>query len=627
VNEQASVMIRWLLAGHGGLKNIAQLLTDGFGPAGIAAASLDNRDGTIMAYPVEPSQRPYGGRWTEVAHGWTHPFDPPSMPHSATADHHVVVGITSRNEMLVVNLHAAAYLGIEGAAPIPIMRSWMMQILSTTPTAHVAVTDPALHLPDTPRVAFTDTIGAAPASTTILFTTEHTSAPESPTPLLISSKAVDCSNDLLCEDAVSGIYIANRYWPLWRRLELPDPQWNTVAAAITPTSAAAPAIPTPPAASAPAAQDEPATAHQDNAPAAPDVPVVDVAPPDPERPETAAAAAHGDDAPTGDPTLVAELPTVIDPAPEVIAQPESDVAADESGPNTEAVIAAEDLPLLAADSAAPPVFVDEPATETNAHSLPGPPPPPPAPERTGIYGLGETYVCGADPATGAPVKHTATTRHGSARKPVMALMMLATAPEHGLARQQWDDMLHTSPANRRQVRTQIKKMLGGAELITIDPVSERLVVPELFCDWKEFQRLIGDNPMTAATDNLVAAVTLVRGEPFSDLPHAEYNWRDYVLLKDELVTQCGDAAMELARRYQANGHHEAAYRTARTGISADPRREDLWTVAMATAPEPERRGLLYDLKEAIPVPASSELRKLLHTAQPDYDHTRKAHHA
>lgn len=625
-------MIRWLLAGHGGLKNIAQLLTDSFGPAGIAAASLDNRDGTIIAYPVEPGRRPHGGRWTEVAHGWTHPFDPPSMPHSATADHHVVVGITSRNEMLVVNLNAATYLGIEGAAPIPIMRSWMMQILSTTPTAHVAVTDPALHLPDTPRVAFTDTITAAPAATTILFTTEHTSAPESPTPLLISSKAVNCSNDLLCEEAVSGIYIADRYWPLWRRLELPDPQWNTVAAAITPASAAAPAIPTPTAASAPPASDEPDTADEDNAVP---VPAGEITPSDPALPKVSAAAPGADVAP-GSSTPVAEPPpTIAGPEPEVVAKTEpevvaeagSKVAADTSEPNSETEHQAEGWPLLAADPPVSPMPFDEPAAETNGHPLPGPPAPRPPAERTGIYGLGETYVCGRDPATGAPVKHTATTRHGSARKPVMALMMLATAPEHGLARQQWDDMLHTSPANRRQHRTQIKKMLGGAELITIDPVSERLVVPELFCDWKEFQRLIGDNPMTAATDDLVAAVTLVRGEPFSDVPNAEYNWRDYVLLKDQLVTQCGDAAMELARRYQTNGQHEAAYRTARTGISADPRREDLWTVAMATAPEPERRGLLYDLKQAIPVPASSELRKLLHTAQPDNDHTRKAHHA
>ncbi len=48
---------------------------------------------------------------------------------------------------------------------------------------------------------------------------------------------------------------------------------------------------------------------------------------------------------------------------------------------------------------------------------------------------------------------------------------------------------------------------------------------------------------------------------------------------------------------------------------------------MATAPELERRGLLYDLKQAISVPASSELRKLLHTATTESDHTRKAHHA
>ena len=238
-------MIRWLLSGDGGLKNLAQLLTDSFGAAGASAATIDTSDGTITAYPADPTATPSGSKWRAAGPGWTHPFDPASMPLSATADHHVAVGITSRNELLVVNLAAAPYLGIEGAAPIPVMRSWMMQLLTKTPAAQVAITDPALNIPTAPRIATVDTPAAAPAGTSIVFTTAHTSAPTPGSPLLVSSNAAGAGDELLCDEAVSGIYIANRYWPLWRRLEIPDPQWAHIAEALRSSSAPAPAPPLP----------------------------------------------------------------------------------------------------------------------------------------------------------------------------------------------------------------------------------------------------------------------------------------------------------------------------------------------------------------------------------------------
>ncbi len=57
MNEQAAKLTRWLLAGNGGaLKNVAQLLTEAFGPVGAAAASIDAS--TITAYPVDPATEP-----------------------------------------------------------------------------------------------------------------------------------------------------------------------------------------------------------------------------------------------------------------------------------------------------------------------------------------------------------------------------------------------------------------------------------------------------------------------------------------------------------------------------------------------------------------------------------------
>ena len=240
MNEQAAKLTRWLLAGNGALKNVAQLLTEAFGPVGAVAASIDAS--TITAYPVDPATEPQGQDWTRTEQGWTHPLRSQLLPRSISASHHVVAGITSRNEVLVINLAAAAYIGIEGGNPTLIMRSWLMQALSKTPAAVVAVTDPALALPGAERLHLVDDPQLIPEGTSLLLSTEHTSAPTpgEPHPIIVSSQAVGAANVVLCSEAVAGIYLANRYWPIWRRMEVADQQWQHLKGVLTPTAAAAP---------------------------------------------------------------------------------------------------------------------------------------------------------------------------------------------------------------------------------------------------------------------------------------------------------------------------------------------------------------------------------------------------
>jgi hypothetical protein len=221
--------------------------------------------------------------------------------------------------------------------------------------------------------------------------------------------------------------------------------------------------------------------------------------------------------------------------------------------------------------------------------------------------LGETYALGADIDTGEPVKHSAVTRQG-VRKPVKALMALATSS--GITTAEWEEkILQVTPQNRRQLRTQIRKMMGGKDPIRLD--GRGLLVVDLFCDWKEFNRLAGHTPETASTENLTSAVQLIRGEPFADVPADDYSWRAVQLLKDELIDRCSTAAVELAQRQQAAGALEAAYQTARLGLRVYAQREDLWLVAANTVPDVDRPGLIWDLKRAIPVPTRPELRQLL----------------
>ncbi|GAB7065954.1 hypothetical protein H7J06_03520 [Mycobacterium hodleri] len=644
MNEQAAKLTRWLLAGNGALKNVAQLLTEAFGPVGAAAASIDAS--TITAYPVDPATEPQGHDWTRAEQGWTHPLRSQLLPRSISASHHVVAGITSRNEVLVINLAAVGYLGIEGGNPTLIMRSWLMQALSKTPAAVVAVTDAALAVPGAERLHLVDDPLLLPEGTSLLLSTEHTNAPGpgKPHPILVSSQAVDAANVVLCNEAVAGIYLANRYWPIWRRMEVADQQWQHLKNVLTPTAAAAPEGPGESPAGAQgllveeshSAERQTTTLNSDDDTSPQTAPGLGAPSADPhpnpltsEYDTSLTLVPDGDAAPTftGDASAPGhdepQEPGSADlqpPAPQHTSET-APTSANDTSPAGPAVAAAATeptpashtvpvpgAPLLVAD--VPPPFADfaDGAGDSSVEAiaaLPGRPAE--EPTEPGLYVLGPVYALGRDPETGEPVKHSAVTRQG-VRKPVKALMALATS--NGVTSTEWEEkILQVTPSNRRQLRTQIRKMMGGSDPIRND--NRGLLVVDMFCDWKEFNRLVGHTPERASTEALTAAVHLIRGAPFEDVPDEDYAWRSVQLLKDELIDRCSTAATELAQRQLAAGAHAAAYQTARLGLRVYAKREDLWLVAAGSVADTERKALIWDLKQAIPVPTHPELKQLL----------------
>ena len=233
------------------------------------------------------------------------------------------------------------------------------------------------------------------------------------------------------------------------------------------------------------------------------------------------------------------------------------------------------------------------------------------PTEPGLYVLGPVYALGVDPDTNEPTRHSAVTRQG-VRKPVKALMAVATS--NGVTLNEWGEtILQVTPQNRRQLRTQIRKMMGGHDPIRSD--LRGLLVVDMFCDWKEFNRLVGNAPESATTEALAAAVKLIRGRPFEDVPEEEYSWRSVELLKDELIDRCSTAAAELAQRQHATGARAAAYQTARLGLRVYAQREDLWLIAAESVADHDRKELIWDLKHAIPVPTHPQLRQLLSAAR------------
>lgn len=615
MNEQAAKLTRWLLAGNGALKNTAQLLIEAFGPLGAIAATIDAA--TITAYPVDPSATPQGQGWTPAEQGWAHPLHSQLLPRSTSAHHHVVAGITSRNEVLVVNLAAAGYLGIESVNPMPILRSWLIQTLSKTPAAVVAVTDAALAIAGAERLRLIEDPTAAPPDVSLLLTTGHTStaAGDPPHPILVSAQGAGAANVVLCNEAVAGVYLANRYWPLWRRIEIGDPQWEHLKAVLAESANVAAET------STLLERQRTSTASNDPASRVNNT-----------SPEVAAISARGPQRTAGGGPTSADATSpasgslrdtvagVEEPGPtpprlmsatsQELPKPTRGLtplptSANVTSPTLGPLNETDPLPPLLTPDILAPLAEANDAIADNSALLPdclGQ-----EPTEPGLYVLGEVYALGLDPETGEAVKHTAVTRQG-VRKPVKALMALATS--NGIAPTEWEEkILQVTAQNRRQLRTQIRKMMGGHDPISND--RRGLLIVDMFCDWKEFNRLIGHAPESATTEALTAAIQLIRGAPFEDVPDEDYSWRSVQLLKDELIDRCSTAAAELAQRQQAAGAREAAYQTARLGIRVYSQREDLWLVAANSVTDADRKALIWDLKHAIPVPTHPELRQLL----------------
>lgn len=585
MNDQASAMIRWLM--DGGLKNISKFLGASFGPTGTAAVTISTDDGTITAYPVNPEATPAVGSWTKFEGNYTHEFDPDpaTMPKSNTATHYIVVGITSRNEVLIINPAAikesGQALSIEGADSIPIMRSWLLQVLSTTFDARAAVTDLDLYIPGGERISFVDA-DALPdraGEHTIVFTT-NPDVTHDPANAITISAAAGAENTLLCEGNVASLYFANRYWPIWRRLELAEPAWSSFAESVAAQAAVA----------------EPATADdadeaQQVIPRTAEPKTTDVGTPatetgtEPTQTESAAAQ-----------TGTTQIEIATDDADEAQA-PVSNLPAFSDTPS---------VPYTQITSIAPAeAALTAPASGALPAAVPAEPP-------MGLYVLGPTHFRGP---TGEVV--SAVNRQG-VDTTIESLMVVATR-ENGVNGRDWEQLLGTTNAALRQSRHKIKKLCGGESPYAVDEQLNTYST-DIYCDWKHFYQLTGDNLAAASTPDLAAAVALIRGSVFQDIPatdpkdgkkRAPYSWREIALITDRFTDRCADAALELARRYSQSGNTSGAYETARKGTAVNPQREDLWEIAADTVTDNERPTLVYDLKDAITAPVAHKLRALI----------------
>jgi DNA-binding SARP family transcriptional activator len=97
-------------------------------------------------------------------------------------------------------------------------------------------------------------------------------------------------------------------------------------------------------------------------------------------------------------------------------------------------------------------------------------------------------------------------------------------------------------------------------------------------DWDEWLALIGTDPTTATTENLVRALGLVKGQPISGVKEKYYVWAE--TLRQEMIAAIGDAAHELATRSLREGNTRNARLAAAIGRMVDPINEVFWRDAL-----------------------------------------------
>lgn len=97
-------------------------------------------------------------------------------------------------------------------------------------------------------------------------------------------------------------------------------------------------------------------------------------------------------------------------------------------------------------------------------------------------------------------------------------------------------------------------------------------------DWDVWKELIGEDLTKTSTENLIAALRLVQGQPFSGVRDKYYRWAE--VLRTEIIQAIGDAAHELVTRSLRTGRIADARLAATVGRQIDPVNETLWRDAM-----------------------------------------------
>ena len=140
----------------------------------------------------------------------------------------------------------------------------------------------------------------------------------------------------------------------------------------------------------------------------------------------------------------------------------------------------------------------------------------------------------------------------------------------------------TLDKTRHTALNKLRRWLGSndsnQEYVPYIDASGYRLHPDVRSDWDLWQDLLPQGPESASTQDLGAALELVKGQPFAGAKRRTYAWAERD--KQDMISAIGDAAHELARRALLAGNATLARQAAAAGLQADPGAELLWRDAL-----------------------------------------------
>ena len=171
---------------------------------------------------------------------------------------------------------------------------------------------------------------------------------------------------------------------------------------------------------------------------------------------------------------------------------------------------------------------------------------------------------------------------------LMAYLSLRRGPVDGLQLQKafWPDTPDAAN-NQRGLAKKVRVALGhnsAGELWLPENVNHHgyMLHPDIRSDWDDFRALVGQDPTAASTDDLIAALHLVRGTPFAGSNTRRW-WQWIAIPQEEMIATVMDAANELGTRALRAQNASLARYAARVEQVVDPLNEAGWRIELRAA--------------------------------------------
>ncbi|WP_435740170.1 LysM peptidoglycan-binding domain-containing protein [Clavibacter nebraskensis] len=150
----------------------------------------------------------------------------------------------------------------------------------------------------------------------------------------------------------------------------------------------------------------------------------------------------------------------------------------------------------------------------------------------------------------------------------------------------WPDTTNASN-NQRGLAKKVRLALGHSptgELLLPENVNHQgyTLHPAIRSDWDDFRDLIGPDLSRTPNEDLVQAIKLVRGQPFSGCNTRRW-WQWISIPLEEMIAAVMDAADELGRRALNEHDSDQARFAARVAQSVDPLNEAGWRTELRAA--------------------------------------------